>query len=323
MRRGAALATNAVPTPGDYVTVEWGLKLANGKPVPEELLRCDTGEVRFVVGAGGYIPALHSRVQLLDAVATEPTVFVVPAAEGWGEGDPRMGPSPVPKAQAPPGLKIGDTVGLSGGGTALVVDVTPDAVVIDANHPLAGEALELSVALKMPPAPASEALVEATFAGGCFWGVELAFQRCVGVAATKVGYTHGNVEDPKYQAVCSGSTGHTEAVHVMFDPALVSYDALCELFWDRLGESRYALNQVGNDRGTQYRHGIYTHTSEQLATARQTFEDAQMRDTGRPIRTEIMPASKFWDGEDYHQQYLEKGGQSAKKNDEVTIRCYG
>ena len=163
----------------------------------------------------------------------------------------------------------------------------------------------------------------------------------------------------------------------MFDPALVSYDALCELFWDRLGESRYALNQVGNDRGTQpahavsyslslslslsrresesrfstllwlktnfqkkltpvetsarksqpswrrYRHGIYTHTSEQLATARQTFEDAQMRDTGRPIRTEIMPASKFWDGEDYHQQYLEKGGQSAKKNDEVTIRCYG
>ncbi|KAH8095530.1 peptide-methionine (S)-S-oxide reductase [Aureococcus anophagefferens] len=144
-------------------------------------------------------------------------------------------------------------------------------------------------------------MARATFAGGCFWGVELAFQREPGVAATAVGYAMGDVPNPTYEAVCSGATGHTEAVRVMYDPALVSFERLCDLFWDRLGENRYAPNQVGNDRGTQYRHGIYYRDAAQRDVALKTFDVESARFPERKI----------------------KKGQSAKKNDEATIRCYG
>ena len=107
----------------------------------------------------------------------------------------------------------------------------------------------------------------ATFAGGCFWGLELLFQRIPGVVATKVGYTQGAVVDPSYEAVCGGSTGHTEAVAVVFDTSVASYNKLVADFIDRLGGDATKLNQVGNDRGTQYRHGIYAHSPEQLASA--------------------------------------------------------
>ena len=100
----------------------------------------------------------------------------------------------------------------------------------------------------------------ATFAGGCFWGVELAFQREPGVVGTKVGYCQGDTEEPSYEQVCSGATGHTEAVSVVFDPKVATYGRLCELLVDRLGENVWLENQVGNDRGTQYRSGIYTHS---------------------------------------------------------------
>eukprot|EP01024_Parvocaulis_polyphysoides_P024322 TRINITY_DN22299_c0_g1_i1.p1 TRINITY_DN22299_c0_g1~~TRINITY_DN22299_c0_g1_i1.p1 ORF type:complete len:206 (+),score=17.92 TRINITY_DN22299_c0_g1_i1:86-619(+) len=160
----------------------------------------------------------------------------------------------------------------------------------------------------------------ATFAGGCFWGVELAYQRQPGVISTCVGYTAGHKSVPSYEEVCSGTTGHTEAVQVTYDPNQVTYDSLCELLFSRIDHK--ALNRQGNDRGTQYRSGIYYHTPEQKEVA----ENVNSRYEGSVV--EIKAIDQFWPAEQYHQQYLEKGGrmgsgQSASKGCTDPIRCYG
>eukprot|EP00894_Picocystis_sp_ML_P004896 jgi/Pico_ML_1/55413/g1101.t2 len=155
----------------------------------------------------------------------------------------------------------------------------------------------------------------ATFAGGCFWGLELAYQRKPGVLRTCVGYTQGHVERPTYRQVCSGRTGHTEAVQLTYDTRQVTYPELVDLFFDRIDPT--ALNRQGNDVGTQYRTGIYYHDEEQKREA----EQAKSKIPGAV--TEVLPAAIFWPAEDYHQQYLEKGGQSAEKTCKDPIRCYG
>jgi len=141
-----------------------------------------------------------------------------------------------------------------------------------------------------------------------------------GVIATCVGYTQGDVEKPTYQQVCSGSTGHTEGVQLIFDPSLCTYEELCEKLLSTVDPT--ALNRVGNDWGTQYRHGIYPHTEAQAATALRIIEAAQAK-ASRPVVTEVTPARVFWPAENYHQRYLEKGGQSAAKNAADKVRCYG
>ncbi|CAM9626462.1 unnamed protein product [Ectocarpus sp. 13 AM-2016] len=165
----------------------------------------------------------------------------------------------------------------------------------------------------------------ATFAGGCFWGLELAFQRVPGVVATSVGYTQGAVEKPTYGEVCSGSTGHTEAVQVYYNPSEVSFEELCGVFFGRINPTQ--VNGQGGDRGTQYRTGIYPHTKEQSDVALKVV-DGLRGNYKQPIATEIEGAKVYWPAELYHQQYLAKGGrngmaQSAEKGATETIRCYG
>ncbi|GKZ00596.1 hypothetical protein MPSEU_001011800 [Mayamaea pseudoterrestris] len=160
----------------------------------------------------------------------------------------------------------------------------------------------------------------ATFAGGCFWGLELAYQRVPGVAYTAVGYTHGDVEAPTYDYVCSGGSGHTEAVIVYYDPKLCSYNQLLDVLFGRIDPTQ--VNGQGNDRGTQYRTGVYFHTPEQEQAAKAKIEQISSK-YRRPIATELKPAQPFWPAERYHQQYLEKGGQNAEKGATDQIRCYG
>jgi len=309
---------------GDLVSVNYKIRDPTGEPLPESANVIDQGDVRFIVGSGGYIPGLHTSVMKLENVGEEAT-FEVSPEEAFGEADPAMGPVEVPKTQAPDGLAVGDAVRLSNGLKARVTAVTDAAVTIDANAPLAGRELELTVTLREAPVGCGKAGVQmATVAAGCFWGIELAYQRLPGVLATEVGYAQGQLEEPDYKTVCSGSTGHTEAVRVLFEPSIVSYCEVCDLFWERLGESRYLLNQVGNDRGTQYRHGLYPHNEEQMAIAKASLEAAQAAaGAGETVHTEIEMADVFWRAEEYHQQYLQKGGQSARKEAIETIRCYG
>jgi peptide-methionine (S)-S-oxide reductase len=146
---------------------------------------------------------------------------------------------------------------------------------------------------------------KATFAGGCFWGVEAEFRRIEGVTATTVGYTGGSTPNPSYKQVCTGRTGHAEAVQVEFDPSQVSYEDLLDAFWRMHDPTQ--LNRQGPDVGTQYRSGIFFHGPEQEAAAAASKERAQGH-FRRPIATEITPASEFYPAEEYHQRYFEKKG---------------
>jgi peptide-methionine (S)-S-oxide reductase len=152
-------------------------------------------------------------------------------------------------------------------------------------------------------------MAKATFAAGCFWGVEAAFRQLKGVTSTAVGYIGGTLHDPTYHDVCTGRTGHAEAVQVEYDPSQVSYDDLLRVFWENHDPT--TLNRQGPDVGTQYRSAIFFHTPEQEAAAKAS-KDAQAKSGRfkRPIVTEIQPAPEFWQAEDYHQQYLEKRGQA-------------
>jgi len=145
----------------------------------------------------------------------------------------------------------------------------------------------------------------ATFAAGCFWGVEAAFRKVDGVKETAVGYTGGRTENPSYEAVCGGQTGHAEAVQVTYDAGKVSYDQLLAVFWG--SHDPTTLNRQGPDVGSQYRSAIYFHSPEQEAAARASAEAEASAGTHRKaIVTEIVPAAEFFMAEDYHQQYFEK-----------------
>ncbi|KAI4326750.1 hypothetical protein MLD38_032029 [Melastoma candidum] len=166
----------------------------------------------------------------------------------------------------------------------------------------------------------------AQFAAGCFWGVELAFQRVPGVVHTQVGYSQGQLPNPTYQLVCSGDTLHAEVVRLQFDPNLCTYQHLLSVFWARHDPT--TINRQGGDVGTQYRSGIYYYNKNQEILARESLEAKQAEYGDRKIVTEILPAKRFYKAEEYHQQYLEKGGgrgpkQSAEKGCNDPIRCYG
>jgi len=148
-------------------------------------------------------------------------------------------------------------------------------------------------------------MARATFAAGCFWGVEELFRTTAGVIETQVGYMGGHTESPSYKQVCSGATGHAEVVDLQFDPAIISYAQLLEKFWAKHNPT--SLNRQGWDIGTQYRSAIFFHTEEQRQIAKQS--KAALIATGSysdPVVTEISPAGPFWRAEDYHQQYVLK-----------------
>ena len=150
----------------------------------------------------------------------------------------------------------------------------------------------------------------ATFGAGCFWGVELTFQKTTGVTSTSVGYSGGTTHNPTYEEVCTGRSGHAEVVQVEFDPSIVSYEELLDVLWGCHDPT--TLNRQGPDRGTQYRSAIYYHSPEQEASA--IASKAKADKSGRfssPIVTEITSASEYYMAEDYHQKYLEKRGMES------------
>jgi peptide-methionine (S)-S-oxide reductase len=146
---------------------------------------------------------------------------------------------------------------------------------------------------------------KATFAAGCFWGVEDAFTGTRGIVSTRVGYAGGRMEHPTYHDVCTGMTGHAEALEVTFDPTTISYDQLLNIFWECHDPTQ--LNRQGPDQGTQYRSVIFYHSEAQRQLAEESLErldrSGRLR---RPIVTQIVPCTTFWEAEEYHQKYHQK-----------------
>ena len=165
-------------------------------------------------------------------------------------------------------------------------------------HAISGRPLQADV---------PEGMAEAMFGMGCFWGVERIFWQTPGVWLTMVGYAGGYTQNPTYSEVCTGKTGHNEVVRVIFDPAQVSFEGLLQRFWE--GHNPTQGMRQGNDRGTQYRSGIYCYDDAQMAAAeasRAVYAERLQAAGHGAITTEIVPAPEFYFAEDYHQQYLHK-----------------
>lgn len=149
---------------------------------------------------------------------------------------------------------------------------------------------------------------QATFAAGCFWGIQYAFQQLNGVRSTEAGYTGGAAESPTYEEVCTGTTGHAEAVRVEYDPSQITYDDLLEVFWQIHDPT--TLNRQGADVGHQYRSAIFFYSPEQQAAA-ESSKNVMSERFSDPIVTEIVPVSHFNRAEEYHQDYVKKHGEAA------------
>jgi peptide-methionine (S)-S-oxide reductase len=150
---------------------------------------------------------------------------------------------------------------------------------------------------------------KATFAAGCFWGVEELFRTTPGVLSTSVGYTGGDMANPSYEAVCTDATGHAEAVQMEFDPSKVSYEKLLELFFENHNPT--TVNRQGPDFGSQYRSAVFYHSPAQKASAEKAKADLDASGKWKsPIVTQVVPATTFYPAEEYHQKYLMKRGQN-------------
>lgn len=310
---------------GDAVLVHYTGYLDDGTQFDSSRQRNDP--LSFVLGAGSVIRGFDNAVRGMSV--GESVRARIEAKNAYGERREdlviKMSTASIPDSvDVRKGLKLP----LSNGMMGLVVDVDDKEVTLDVNHELAGKALTFEMELvgfeeKVLGEPA-KGLERAVFGLGCFWGAELAYQRVAGVISTKVGYAQGQVENPTYQQVCSGSTGHAEVVAVDFDSTQVPYGELLDLFWARLGNNALTKDQVGNDVGSQYRSGIYWTNESQREEALKSKQVANEK-MGSETVVEVMSAvdAPFWLAETYHQRYLEKGGQSAEKNATEPIRCYG
>ena len=153
-----------------------------------------------------------------------------------------------------------------------------------------------------------ETIQEAMFGSGCFWGVQYNFDQVKGVIETEVGYAGGHSDNPTYKSVCTGTTGHAEAVHLSYDPKIVSYEQILKVFWENHDPT--TMNRQGPDVGSQYRSIIFYYDEEQKMFAEKSKEE--LANSGKyknPIVTEIVSASQFYKAEEYHQKYFEKTGQ--------------
>mmetsp|Transcript_28886 Transcript_28886/g.44409 ORF Transcript_28886/g.44409 Transcript_28886/m.44409 type:complete len:372 (-) Transcript_28886:199-1314(-) len=318
---------------GDAVTIHLNLVPENGF-VPTPLF--DTvGKVSFVLGWGNYLPGLHS---LVEGMRVGEEISGVSIDAGWGKRRPElMAKVALSKLSLDPSqVFVGTKIYLQGGIEVVVAEIDDEYVVVDGNAPLAGASFSCDLKLisidtnpleasscDSPPVADKNNMRIATFALGCFWGGELKFMRVPGVVGTRVGFTQGTVENPSYEEVCTGNTGHREAIRVVYDSSIVSYEELMHVAMKRLQDTAtpYTTTMFQDDEEiyneSQYTPGYYYHSMEQKEAA-QKFLESQTQ-----FEIELLPATTFYDAEEKHQQYLLKGGQSAKKETKEVIKCFG
>jgi peptide-methionine (S)-S-oxide reductase len=342
-----------VASPGNVVTLNLHLEPENGF-VPEPLF--DTkGTIQFVLGGGNYLPGMHELVQGMAVKEHAATSL----DSGWGERRSDLLVT-VPlqnfKSVSIEQVQVGSVLNLASGlqVTVAELNMNDETVILDANPPLAGSSYACEVTVEaveeVPswkfeyhnPEPSGDIESKTrqlsnnkydvcTFALGCFWGAELSFQRVPGVVGTTVGYSQGSTINPTYDQVCTGTTHHREAVQVVFDTTVTSFPVLLQTALKLLAataqptssssslvEASQLFDSEEEKLSKQYRHGVYYHTDEQRLAAEGTIDlDHNI------YEIEILPAKTFYTAEDPHQQYLLKGGQSAKKGHKEPIRCFG
>jgi len=334
---------------GDIVTIDLQMVPEHGY-VPESLF--DTsGIVTFVLGWGNYLPGLHQLVQGLSAGETLEQVSV-DAGYGARRDDLLL---EVPRTKLRQLLQkqqkqqeddeslswhVGMSLTLPGNIAVSIHQMGDETVILDANPPLAGTSYACSLQVIQVESPPSTDLINddtttripqspyhvASFALGCFWGAELAFLRLPGVVGTQVGYSQGTTVSPTYEQVSSGTTQHREVTMVIYDSRIVSYEQLLCIALERLEQTTSSLElhqlfqqQDDDEDSYQYKHGFYFHSARQEKSARECLKESKNSRFG----IELLPCATFFKAEEYHQQYLFKGGQSAKKGSKETIRCFG
>mmetsp|Transcript_13499 Transcript_13499/g.19459 ORF Transcript_13499/g.19459 Transcript_13499/m.19459 type:complete len:352 (-) Transcript_13499:70-1125(-) len=322
---------------GDIVTLELKLVPENGY-VPIPLFDLEGDEIRLVLGQfpwGNYLPGLHSLVEGMrvgDAIENRSL------DAGWGEWSEKrvvtVSKSKLKSLKNPDQILVHDKLHLQGDVEVLVTAVTPTTITVDANPPLAGASYVCSlkvkdieelpedrmVFLERPQQESASKYQVASFALGCFWGGQLEFQRLDGVVATRVGYTQGHKVNPSYTEICQGTTRHRETIMVVYDQTEISYQALMDIAMERLRMSEQPATVrlfQEEEESHQYAHGFYYHTTQQHEEAEAFLEHR----SGWGV--EVRPAQQFYNAEEYHQHYLLKGGQSARKNAKEEIRCFG
>jgi peptide-methionine (S)-S-oxide reductase len=375
----AAASSASVPSSacvGDIVTLNIQLTPEDGY-VPDHLFD-SSGEITFVLGWGNYLPGLHELLlnsNNNDGMIVDDEIKNVSIDAGFGRHNPDM-VIEVPKTNLKKVKNIekiqpNTTLNLQGGIQVNVLEVTKDTIIVDANHPLAGSSYLCSFKIlsidKFPIHKLQEEEEEAdlshtkttsstspfeiaTFAMGCFWGLELAFMRTNGIIGTRAGYTQGIVSNPSYEEISEGSTKHREAVMVIYDSRIVSYKDILTVYNDRLAatapeyfkldifaedgddddedydEDDNDTNKTTREDSFQYKHGIYFHNEQQKQQASEfILSSTSINNMNNRYHcdVELLPANIFYNAEDQHQQYLYKGGQAARKGCRDIIRCYG
>lgn len=313
---------------GDRVTIHYVGRLEDGTVFDSTRSR---QPVTFAVGKGQVIKGLDNAVRRMHVGDKAEATF--PPALAYGDREESKVIT-LPASNSIADVTEGDTVTLQNSQgqnvPAIILKMNDDgSSTCDTNHSLAGKTLTFDVEFMgfqepLAPAEAPAGLEMATFAAGSFWSVELAFQRVVGVESTYTGFAQGRAPRPTYKDVGTGKTGHVMAVRVIFDPAKVTYEALCNIFWGHLGFNATTLNLMGEDSGNMFRSGIFYHSEDQKYQADKSALVKQMECKGREVITEVQAASPFfWLAEDEHQQYLSKRGQSAEKGCTTEIKAYG
>ena len=378
----SASAASSAACIGDIVTLNIQLTPEDGF-VPEHLFD-SSGEITFVLGWGNYLPGLHELLLLNGSnggggMIVDDEIKNVSIDAGFGRHNPDM-VIEVPKTNLKKVKHIekiqpNTTLNLQGGIQVNVLEVTKDTIIVDANHPLAGssylcsfkvlsidkfpihklqeeeeEAADVSQTKITTTSSTSSPYEIATFAAGCFWGLELAFMRTNGIVGTRAGYSQGIVSNPSYEEISEGSTKHREAVMVIYDSRIVSYKDILTIYNDRLvatapeyfkldifaedetdDEDNEDDNSTNSKTSTtedslQYKHGIYFHNDQQKQQADEfILSSTSINNMNNRYHcdVELLPANIFYNAEGQHQQYLYKGGQAARKGCRDIIRCHG
>lgn len=312
--------------PGDIVTIQLTMTPEHGY-VPDALFET-SGNVSLVLGWGNFLPGLH---QLITGMSVGDSVEHQSVDAGWGAKRDELivtvKKSNMTSLNHPELIQVGSKLRLKPNLEVEVISMDDESFTVDANPPLVGTSFDCSfVIIEICSNPkdddsSTSPYKLATFALGCFWGAELAYLRVPGVVGTKVGYTQGiTIDQPTYEDVCAGYTKHREAVLLIYDERVVPYEELMSVAIERL-QLTAVQDQVslfGDDSDSeQYKHGFYYHSNQQKELA-SSFLAQDNR-----YRIELKAAAILHEAEEYHQKYLLKGGQSARKGTKDKIRCFG